>query len=237
MFSDSEVDIITRSLGQAQASGRHQSPKSLEYVKTLGRGGFGRVDEVSCKDLQQNFALKIIRRSVGGANSSSEFSIFKNEVEILKSLVHPHIVQFAGSHTFRNSFSILMHPVVDGNLAAFLRDVDLDAHRVPLETFNSMTPLYRLWTLMRCLASAVSYMHSINIVHGDLKPENVLIDGDQIFLTDFGSAKKLSNGKQSLETTYTLSPEFSAPETIESGNKDKPGDIWSFGCILVLVAT
>jgi serine/threonine protein kinase len=236
-LSNSIFDNTTGSLSDNYAAVQKKSQRSFVFVKTLGRGGFGRVDEVTCMDLPQNFAPKILRRSVPGTNAASAVATFKNEVEILQTLLHPHVVRFVGSHMFGNAFSILMHPVVEGTLATYLLQSELKSHRNFGAISKAARPMDHLWTLMGCLASAVSYIHSVNIVHGDIKPENILTNGTRILLTDFGSAKKLSDVNRALEPTCTLSPEFSAPETIRSGHKDSSGDVWSFGCVLTLVAT
>ncbi|KAE9376256.1 kinase-like protein, partial [Stipitochalara longipes BDJ] len=236
-FPDLDLGRAATSLGQALASERQSLLQQFSFVRTLGSGGFGRVDEVTCNELRQRFALKILRRPIPGIKSSSQVAAFRNEVEILKTLKHPHIIRFAGSRVYGNAFSILMYPVVKENLATYLAQLDGKLHRSLSANSTSQTALNVLWTLMGCFASALSNIHSVNIIHGDLKPENILIDGAQIFLSDFGSAKKLSNDSNPLEAMCILSPEFAAPEAIKYGQKDTAGDIWSFGCILTLVVT
>ena len=73
------------------------------------------------------------------------------------------------------------------------------------------------------------YMHGMDIIYRDLKPENLLVSGDgYLKLTDFGFAK-IVKGR-----TYTLcgTPEYIAPEILLNKGHGKPVDWWTFGCIL-----
>ena len=79
------------------------------------------------------------------------------------------------------------------------------------------------------IVSAFSYLHSLNIVYRDLKPENILLDkAGHVVITDFGFAKKVP------DRTWTLcgTPEYLAPEIIQSKGHNKAVDWWALGILI-----
>lgn len=110
---------------------------------------------------------------------------------------------------------MLFEYVCGGELFSYLRNVG----RFTTSTSNFYTAE---------IISALEYLHSKNVVYRDLKPENLLLDRDgHLKITDFGFAKKLT------DRTWTLcgTPEYLAPEIIQSKGHNKAVDWWALGMI------
>lgn len=89
-----------------------------------------------------------------------------------------------------------------------------------------------------CLANALQYLHSIRIRHRDIKPKNVLVKGDRVFLTDFGIAldwENLSRSTTTADSPKTLA--YAAPEVAHFEKRNTAADIWSLGCVFMEMVT
>ena len=206
--------------------------QSLIVQRTLGHGGSGTVFEVSQGNSQETFALKTIVRTDSNSKSS-QYRAFINEVRVMKTLRHPHIVELLGSYIHPGCLSLLMAPVADTDLSKFLR---VEA------SLGSSLFMDRSRTLMRgmiCMAAALNYIHSppISGCHSDIKPANILIKGGNFFIADFGSCRFRSFDDIPTTDNVQVTPEYAAPETIKSRKQLCASDIWSLGCIFTEIAT
>ena len=202
---------------------------SFKILRTLGRGGSAEVFEVS-HNSKQSFALKVIRRKQFGLSNSPEQRAFNNEVQVMRTLRHPHIVEFLGSRIQADRFS-LMSPVADMDLAKYLtttREAS-SANAAPIDRSS-------LSRMCGSLSAALTVLHSSGWIHGDIKPSNILVfknePGDfTAKLSDFGCAALRPHHEEQIKVT----PEYASPETILHGRKSRAADIWSLGCVLAEV--
>ena len=205
---------------------------SLHVVRPLGRGSYGVVDEVLCESTRQTYARKIIPWR------KRKRSNFSSEISILQALRHPHIIKFVGAYESNNLLSIFMQPVAQGDLSTYLDEAHFGTPH-----FQNMSPLNRgpLWKWFHDLASALQYLHDNDIVHGDIKPKNILVSGNEVYICDFGSAryaKDISNGENG--SILGITPKYSAPEVSTStGNPlwSTKADVFSLGCVFAEVIT
>ena len=143
----------------------------------------------------------------------------------MERLRHIHVVQLLSSYTDANSFSILMAPAANMDLAKYMRTT--------LMNQESRNFLYRS---LGCLANTLRYLHSNSIVHHDLKPANILVSDSRIILADFGLARSFDRGCEFTRATK-VTPEYAPPEAIEQRVHSRASDIWSFGCIVAEMLT
>ncbi|CAG8983807.1 hypothetical protein HYALB_00006773, partial [Hymenoscyphus albidus] len=142
------------------------------FLDTLGRLGKGGEAKVDRRDLN------------GGKRILKEF---ENELQILRKLDHTHLVKVFASYTDKKYLAILMKPIADQDLKRYL----LDYGGKPL--IGSERERFR--TYYGCLTSAVAYLHENNIRHKDIKPNNIVLKRDEIYITDFGTAIEFDDDK------------------------------------------
>lgn len=198
----------------------------------LGRGGTSTVDEVW--DAKYPNYQQLARKTIPLESKYEAVSHVWREIKILKKLHHHHIITLVGWYENSDSMALLLSPVAKDNLGDFMTRSGQLSGPFPPDTrvVNQMA------TWMSCISSAVDYMHGQGVTHGDIKPQNILVSGSNIWLADFGTAeteedKKGGRTSKALWTT----PLYCAPETRRESTRGRPADIWSLGCVLLEVCT
>ncbi|KAL1452211.1 hypothetical protein WDU94_006507 [Cyamophila willieti] len=215
-------------------------PLSANTLSTLQEAGFrlGKtigVGSYSCVRLAYNLktnisknqlvACKIINKEKASEKFLSRF--LPRELNILKTLNHPHIIKVINMFTLGPRLFVFMNYCSHGDLLDYIRD---HGH---FKEDNAKL-------LFRQLVDALKYLHSHHIAHRDLKCENILLGGkgDTLTLTDFGFSRYFFSGRSELSTTFCGSAAYAAPEIIEGIAYDPLfGDIWSLGCVLFIMIT
>jgi len=181
---------------------------------TLGTGTFGRVKLVQDKETKRHHALKILKKSE--VIRLKQVEHVKNEKHILMQMHHPFLVNMLGCFQNDRNIYMVLEYVPGGELFSLLRRENKFA--------NDVAVFYAGQIVL-----AFEYMHSMNIVYRDLKPENLLIGADgYLKITDFGFAKFVE------DRTWTLcgTPEYLAPEIIQSRGHNKSVDWWALGILI-----
>ncbi|KAI1823814.1 kinase-like domain-containing protein [Xylaria intraflava] len=186
----------------------------FRLMRVVGRGAFGKVRIVERKDTGLSFALKYIRKDEV-VRSESVRNIIR-ERRMLEHVNHPFICNL------RYSFQDIeyMYLVVD-----LMSGGDLRFH-ISRKTFTEEA--VRFW--LSELACALKYIHAHNIVHRDVKPDNVLLDADgHVHLTDFNVASDIAKNKVLTSKSGTLA--YLAPEVYNGKGYDTRADWWSLGVL------
>ncbi|KAH7371022.1 hypothetical protein BKA66DRAFT_470445 [Pyrenochaeta sp. MPI-SDFR-AT-0127] len=195
----------------------------LKKVRELGKGGYGYVDHVVSTISHKAYARKLISRGRTFKRDKQVLQSFVRELSNLKRLSHRHLVDLIGSYTDKKFVAILMLPVADCNLETFLDEIHAN-HQAQ----SFLRPFFG------CLTSALSYLHDKQIRHKDIKPSNVLVKHDQVYLTDFGTSLDWSDlGNSTTATAPPTTPRYCAPEVMAYIERNTSSDIWSLGCVFL----
>lgn len=193
--------------------------KNLKKMKTLGVGGFGRVELVQdIKNKDDIFALKCMKKNE--INSQNHINQVYNEKNIQNACNSPFIVKLY--RTFKDSKYIyfLLEPCMGGDLWNLLR-------RQRNKSFDTDAAKF----YAACIVEAFDYLHSRNIVYRDLKPENVMVSSNgYLKITDFGFAKKI--GKNDKAYSFVGTAEYVSPEQIQNLPHNKGVDYWALGVFI-----
>jgi len=200
---------------------------SFELLEEIGRGGMGVVYRARDLRLRRVVALKMIL--AGQFASPQEVKRFRSEAEAVAKLDHPNIVPIyeVGEHDGHPYFSMKL--MEGGSLAEVMGQ------------WQSEDGAYQAARVVATLARAVHHAHQRTILHCDLKPANVLLDGQGVpHVADFGLAKCLDDaGGVTLSGTFLGSPSFMAPEQA-AGLADRVTtavDTYSLGAVLYQMLT
>uniref|UniRef100_A0AAQ5Z906 MAP/microtubule affinity-regulating kinase 3 n=1 Tax=Amphiprion ocellaris TaxID=80972 RepID=A0AAQ5Z906_AMPOC len=189
---------------------------NYRLLKTIGKGNFAKVKLARHILTGREVAIKIIDKTQ--LNPTSLQKLFR-EVRIMKTLNHPNIVQLFEVIETEKTLYLIMEYASGGEVFDYLV-----AHGRMKEK--------EARAKFRQIVSAVHYCHQKNIVHRDLKAENLLLDADSnIKIADFGFSNEFTEGSKL--DTFCGSPPYAAPELFQGKKYDGPEvDIWSLGVIL-----
>ena len=185
----------------------------------IGRGGMGVVYRAQHMNLQRRAAIKIIAPEF--ADTKGFRSRFIREARIAAALQHPNIVTVYDAGQSGQTLYIAMQFIRGSDLAAILNEE------------GRLRP-YRAIDVCRQVASALDAAHGMALIHRDVKPGNVLIEGRRAYLTDFGLTKRSGGSKSGLTQAGELvgTIHYVAPEQIEAGDVDARTDVYSLACLL-----
>ena len=174
-------------------------PNNYEVLDVLGRGGTGTVFRARDRFLDIDVAIKVINRNL--LLKPDVLVAFKDEARITMQLSHRNILRLYSFRVYNGCFYIVME-LVQGRS---LRSLILENGSLSTETTCRI--------LHQC-AAALEYAHAHNVIHKDVKPENVHItDAGELKVIDFGSAV-LNDARAAEEGVIVGTPEYMSPEQL-----------------------
>ena len=185
----------------------------------VGQGGFGVVHKATLAGINQTFAVKFLHPSIGNDDMETATKRFLREAEVLFKLRHPHIVPIYGVGEYEGRPYILMEHFEGMNLFTARPFVNRASPEMVLP-------------FIEFIGGALAYAHANNVVHRDIKPQNLMtVKGDARVL-DFGVAGLLDpKGERFTKSSEAVAGDaFSAPELTENPMLIDPKcDIYSLG--------
>ncbi|XP_075046977.1 testis-specific serine/threonine-protein kinase 6 [Mixophyes fleayi] len=206
----SSVNLLLRDLG-------------YNALSTIGEGAYSKVKLATSSKYHCNVAIKVLDHRLASADFSRKF--LPRELDILRGVHHPHVISVFELIEINNGLRFIVMELCRTDLLQLIQKTG----RLPDEKAKC---------LFQQMISGMSYLHEHNVVHRDLKCENVLLTNDHcVKITDFGFGKKCFD-ETDLCTTYCGSPAYASPEVLQCIPYDpKKYDIWSLGVILYVMVT
>lgn len=203
-----------------EGEGRRVAGRYL-LVRQLGSGGMGRVWLAWDERLRRNVAVKEVlpRAPWTGGDADPVVSRTLREARAAAKLRHPGIITVYDTVYYDGQPWIIMELIDGPSLADYLRDEE------PLA-------LRRAAEIAIKVIEALDAAHRAGVLHRDVKPSNIMLDGDRVVLTDFGIAVIEGATVLTLSGQLIGAPEFIAPERIDGHEATSAADLWAVGITL-----
>ncbi|XP_016382620.1 LOW QUALITY PROTEIN: testis-specific serine/threonine-protein kinase 6-like [Sinocyclocheilus rhinocerous] len=194
-----------------------------KFIAEIGEGSFSQVKLATSQKHHCNVAIKIVDRVKAPKDFVQKF--LPRELVILRRVNHNHIVQM---HELIEVAGKRLCIVMEAAAKDLLQKIH-EVNRIPEDQSKN---------LFSQMVSAINYLHQMDIVHRDLKCENILLTAEeQVKVTDFGFAHCVQDPSE-LSHTFCGSAAYTPPEVIMGMPYDpKKYDIWSLGVILYVMVT
>ncbi len=187
-------------------------------IELLGRGGMGEVWRAFDTETDRIVAVKLLPPHL---SENDEFHRrFRREAHAAARLNNPHVIPIHNYGEIDGQLYVDMRLIEGRDLHAVLADGPLDPSRVVL--------------IIEQVANALHAAHQIGLLHRDVKPSNILLDGDDFaYLIDFGIARSLDETRMTKSSNTIGTLQYIAPERLGAGTEeDARADIYSLACVL-----
>lgn len=259
-----ETKDVKRNRAQLPSALNHVKPTTGDWLKkryivnnyilldVLGTGSYGEVRLCKDRTTDELFGIKILSKEMlkkkkGGNTNETYFEDIKREIAIMKKLEHPNVLRLFEvlDDPNVNKLYLVLEYMKNGDLLHFIKErdnkedkiKDKDSKRKSSKVFKPLRD-QELWFIFKQVVAGVGYLHYQNIVHGDIKPQNILVNEDgTVKLADFGISKMLENGSTQQLVDAAGTPAFMAPElcAAEKAFSGQLADVWAIGATMYML--
>lgn len=197
---------------------RKRTPHDFIFKQQVGEGSYSEVFLVTEKATNREFAVKVLDKEHIKREKKTKYVMI--EKEVFNALDHPFIVRL--HYTFQDDKKLyfVLGLASNGELLKWIKK---------LGSFDEECTRYYAAEIL----SALEHMHNKGIIHRDLKPENILLDDSMhVQLTDFGTAKFLSEEDDGHANSFVGTAQYVSPELLTDKLACKSSDLWALGCIV-----
>mmetsp|Transcript_16830 Transcript_16830/g.27674 ORF Transcript_16830/g.27674 Transcript_16830/m.27674 type:complete len:473 (-) Transcript_16830:374-1792(-) len=195
----------------------------FKILKFIGKGSYGSVYKVLRKSDDKEYALKEVNIK---PMSQKEREEAVNEIRLLASINSPFVIGYYEAFCEGDKIYIVTEYAENGDLSRKVKK-----YKSKGQTFDESL----VWSIFWQLCTGLRALHQLNILHRDMKSQNIfLMSDDTIKIGDLGVAKLLKEGNAQ---TQVGTPYYMSPEIWKNKPYDKKSDIWSLGCLLYEMAT
>lgn len=198
-----------------------------EILEEVGQGGMATVYKAKCKLLNRYVAIKILKEEF--IDDKNFMKKFKRESQAAASLSHPNILNVydVGAETINEkNIPYIVMEFIEGKT---LKQIIVERGRLTVDE----TIYYS-----RQIAEAIKHAHINNVIHRDIKPQNIMITKDnRVKVTDFGIARAASSSTLTVSSNVLGSVHYFSPEQARGGYTDETSDIYSLGITMYEMVT
>ncbi|QAA33259.1 Stk1 family PASTA domain-containing Ser/Thr kinase [Clostridium manihotivorum] len=194
-----------------------------EILEKIGEGGMSYVYKAKCHKLKRYVAVKVLKDSF--TNNEEIVEKFKREATAIANLINPNIVNILDVGTQDNIHYIVMEYVKGKNLKEIINEHGKFAYETAISIASKV-------------ANALDCAHKNNIIHRDIKPQNILVTEEGIVkVTDFGIAKSTDSSTIAYTNSVMGSAHYFSPEQAKGSYVDCRTDLYSLGVVLYEMVT
>lgn len=191
-------------------------------VERIGAGGFGTVLRARDEDLDRDVAVKVLRPTATDPEETAELlARFDREARLTAGVRHPNVVTVYDRGTHDDIAFVVMELLSGPDLATVVR------RQAPL-------PVDDVLRYATHVAAGLAHLHGLPrpVIHRDLKPQNLLLDGDTVKICDFGIAIAPGVTRHTRAGVLIGSPQYMSPEQCRGEALTPASDVYAFGAVL-----